>query len=228
MPASASSVPSLESLLEDRYSCRAYLPQAVDRATMERIVLLAQRTPSWCNAQPWQVEITSSPATERLRQALFQPEVLAETSFDFPPPGAYEGRYRDRRRECGVQLYQSLGITPENRRASTEQGLENFRFFGAPHMALVTTDAALGVYGVLDCGAYVNNFMLAARSLGVASIAQGALAMRSAFLRDWFALPQGRQVVCGISFGYEDPVHAANGFRTRRASLDEVVRWVEA
>ena len=40
---------------------------------------------------------------------------------------------------------------------------------------IITTDEALGVYGVLDCGAWVNNFMLAARSLGIASIAQAAL-----------------------------------------------------
>ena len=50
--------------------------------------------------------------------------------------------------------------------------------FGAPHVAIVTSDEALGVYGAVDCGAYVSNFMLAAHSLGVGSIAQAALAGR--------------------------------------------------
>jgi hypothetical protein len=34
-------------------------------------------------------------------------------------------------------------------------------------------------------------------------------------------------VVCGISFGYEDPAHPANGFRTSRATVGEAARWVE-
>ena len=94
-------------------------------------------------------------------------------------------------------------------------------------MAIVTTDARLGTYGVLDCGAYIHNFMLVARSFGVASIAQAALAARSAFLRDWFGIGPDRQVVCGISFGYEDPSDPANRFRTDRADLSEAVRWVD-
>ena len=98
---------------------------------------------------------------------------------------------------------------------------------GAPHVAIITTDALLGTYGAVDCGAYVQNFMLAARSLGIASIAQAALAMRSKFLRHWFDIPSDRQIVCGISFGYEDGTHPANAFRTTRAPLEAVLQWVD-
>ena len=218
---------TLEALLDARFSCRGYLPDPVPRETVDAILALAQRTPSWCNSQPWQVAITGAAATQRLRDALQQPEATADTVPDIAPPQAYEGRFRERRRECGFQLYDSVGIAHGDRAASAAQAAENFRFFGAPHFALVTTDAVLGTYGVLDCGAWVNNFMLAARSFGVASIAQGALAARSAFLRRWFDLPPGRLVLCGISFGFEDASHPANGFRTTRAPLSEVVRWIE-
>jgi hypothetical protein len=33
-------------------------------------------------------------------------------------------------------------------------------------------------------------------------------------------------VICGIAFGYEDPQHPANGFRTDRAPLEDTVRWL--
>jgi nitroreductase len=82
------------------------------------------------------------------------------------------------------------------------------------------------VYGAVDCGAYVGNFVLLAQSLGVASIPQAALAHFSPFVREYFGLGAGRRIVCGISFGYEDTAHAANQFRTRRASLEEAVTWV--
>jgi hypothetical protein len=61
----------------------------------------------------------------------------------------------------------------------------------------------------------------------VASIAQAAMAMRSKFLHEWFQIPDERQVVCGISFGYEDPAHPANGFRTTRARMEQVVHWAD-
>jgi nitroreductase len=69
--------------------------------------------------------------------------------------------------------------------------------------------------------------MLAARACGVASIALAALAAYSAFWRERFGLSAQRKVVCGLAFGYEDPEHPANGFRTPRAGLDEAVTWID-
>lgn len=218
---------SFQEVLDARYSCRGYLAQPVARETIDRILHMAQRTPSWCNAQPWQVIVTSGAATERLRQALQSPQAMAETLSDIAPPLEYRGVYQERRRECGFQLYESVGIAHGDKKSSMQQAMENFKFFGAPHVAIITTESLLGTYGALDCGAYVNNFMLAARSLGVASIAQAAIAMRSKFLHEWFQIPAERQVVCGISFGYADPAHPANGFRTTRARMEQVVHWVD-
>lgn len=138
-------------------------------------------------------------------------------SPDFAFPREYHGDYLARRRDCGLSLYAAVGVAKGDRVASAQQGLENFRFFGAPHAAIVTSAEPLGVYGAVDCGAYVNNFMLAATSLGVSSIAQAALAQRPEFVRRHFGLPSDRVIICGISFGYEDPQHPANQFRTPRA-----------
>ena len=226
-PHDPSLAPAFKALLDQRYSCRGYLDDPVPRETINAILQLAQRTASWCNSQPWQVIVTGAAATERLRQAFDSDEAAADAQFDIAPPADYRGVYRERRRECGFQLYESVGIARGDREASERQARENFRFFGAPHLALVTTEALLGTYGAVDCGAYVNNFVLAARSFGVASIAQAAVASRSKFLHRWFEIPDDRQVVCGIAFGYEDPSHPANRFRTARAPLEQVCRWVD-
>ena len=212
-------------LLAERYSCRGFLPQPVPRETIVRILELAQRTASWCNSQPWKLVITSGAATARFREALLAHARQNKPSPDFPFPREYLGVYLERRRECGFQLYDAVGVRRGDREAGARQGLENFRLFGAPHAAIVTTDEALGIYGAIDCGAYVSNFMLAARSFGVASIAQAALGAHPAFTRAHFGLPPDRLVVCGISFGYEDPAHPANRFRTRRAPVEDAVEW---
>ncbi len=217
---------ALQTLLEQRYSCRGFLPQEVPRATIERILQLAQRTASWCNAQPWQVVVTRGAATERLREALRAAQGQPPQS-DFPWPREYHGIYQARRRECGLALYDAVGVAKGDREASARQAMENFRFFGAPHVAIVSSDEALGVYGAVDCGAYVSNFMLAASSLGVATVPQAALASRADVLRRHLGLAESRRVVCGVSFGYADTAHPANSFRTTRAGLEEVLTWVD-
>ena len=89
--------------------------------------------------------------------------------------------------------------------AYAKQALENYNFFGAPHVAIIHTDEPLGIYGAVDCGAYVGNFMLAAQALGLGTIPQAALARHSGLIRRHFKLADDRKVVCGISFGYRRP-----------------------
>lgn len=215
----------LERLLHQRYSCRAYLSDPVPGETIERILTLAQRTASWCNTQPWNLVITSGSATARFREALLADVVKGNHAPDFPFPREYIDEYLARRRECGMQLYDSLGIARQDREARRRQELRNFEFFDAPHVAIVSAPESLGVYGAVDCGAFVSNFMLAARAHGVAAIAQAALAMCSPFIRDYFSLDPSLRVVCGISFGYADDTHPVNRFRTRRETLSANVRF---
>ena len=136
----------LEELLAERFSCRRFLPQPVERATIERILTAAQKTASWCNSQPWRLEITSGAATQRFREVMYAAASSGRPNAgDFPFPREYRGVYLERRRESGFQLYNSLGIPRGDKAGYAKQALENFNFFGAPHVAIVHTDEALGV-----------------------------------------------------------------------------------
>lgn len=216
---------TLEALWRARHSCRGFRPDPVPRATIGRIVDMAQRTASWCNAQPWQLIVTSGAETEAFRRGLVAHVAANPPAPDIAFPQAYRGVYQDRRRVCGFALYEAVGVARGDREASARQAAENFELFGAPHCAIVSSDGPLGIYGVLDCGAFVSSFLLAAESLGVATIAQASVAGYSDFVRSHFAIPQDRTIVCAISFGFEDADHPANRFRTERASLAEVVDW---
>src|SRR5450756_1915862 len=218
----------LEDLLASRFSCRAFRPDPVPRATIERVLTAAQKTASWCNSQPWQLAIASGAATRKFRDVIYAAAASSHVhSGDFPFPREYRGVYLERRRESGFQLYNTLGIARGDKAAYAKQALENFNFFGAPHVAIVSTDEALGVYGAVDCGGYVNNFMLAAQALGVATIPQAALAFYSEAVRRHFGLGDDRRVVCGISFGYADHDHKVNSYRTSRASVADAARFVD-
>jgi nitroreductase len=219
-------ISELDELLSERFSCRAFLPHGVPRPTIERILAAAQKTASWCNSQPWRLEITSGAATQRFREVMYAAASSGKPNAgDFPFPREYRGVYLERRRESGFQLYNTLGIPRGDKAAYARQALENFNFFGAPHVAILHTDEALGVYGAVDCGGYVANFMLAAQALGVATIPQAALAFHSDVVRAHFGLADDRRVVCGISFGYPDRAHKANGYRTTRAAIADAARF---
>jgi nitroreductase len=218
----------LEELLRERYSCRAFLPEPVPRPTIERILTAAQRTASWCNSQPWQIVIASGAARERFRAAIYAAASSgAPDDGDFSFPREYRGVYLERRRESGFQLYNTLGIARGDKAAYARQALENFNFFGAPHVAIIHTDEALGIYGAIDCGAYVDNFLLAAQALGLGTIPQAALAHHSGLIRHHFGLGDDRRVVCGISFGFPDRDHKINSYRTSRAGIPDTATFVD-
>ncbi|WP_299660010.1 nitroreductase [uncultured Ruegeria sp.] len=218
---------ALTELLTGRHSCRAFSSEPVPRAQIERIVESATRVPSWCNAQPWQIAITSGAETDRFREALQREASHAALSPDLPFPTGYSGVYQDRRRACGWALYNAVGIKKGDRVASAQQMTENYALFGAPHCAILSSPAELGPYGAMDCGGFVTAFSLAAQALGVASIPQAAVAAFGPFLHRYFEIPEDRLILCAISFGYADKDHPANSFRTERAALSEIIDWRE-
>lgn len=215
----------LNTLLEDRHSCRAFRPNPVPKGQIEQILTSASRVPSWCNAQPWHVVITSGEETDTFRRAMRTEAETGTPTPDLPFPTSYSGVYQDRRRTCGWALYEATGVERGDRSASARQMMKNFTLFGAPHCAIVSSPVELGAYGALDCGGFVTAFTLAAQALGIATIPQAALASYSPFLHRYFDIPDDRLILCAISFGYSDTDHPANAFRTDRAALGDIVDW---
>ncbi|MGA8988459.1 nitroreductase [Aeromicrobium sp.] len=220
----------LDRVLTARRSCRGFLPEPVPRDVVERVLAAAQHTASWCNTQPWQVHIVSGEAKKALSTAAVE-NVIATfgqpAPSDFAFPAAYTGVYDERRKEVGWQLYDAVGVVRGDREASAMQMLRNFEFFGAPHVAIITTDADLGVYGAIDCGLYVNSFMLAAEALGIGTCAQAAMGQVAPAIRAQLDLSDDRLVVCGIAFGHPDPEHPTAQFRSHRAAVSNAVAFVD-
>lgn len=219
------SLSNLQELFSARHSCRAFLPDQVPKETIKDILTCAQKVPSWCNAQPWKVTITSGAETDRLRQALMTEVESASHSPDLAFPDAYKNEYQTRRRKCGWALYQAVGVEKGDRAASARQMMENFSLFGAPHCAILSSPVELGGYGAMDCGGFVSAFTLAAQAAGIATIPQAAVASYAPLLHRLLDIPADRQILCAISFGYSDVDHPANSFRTARAPLAEFTDW---
>jgi nitroreductase len=217
----------LDALFKNRHSCRAFLPKPVPRPVIEQILRTAQKVPSWCNAQPWKLTITSGAKTDALRAALQEEAANGTIAPDKAFPKRYLGEYRERRRSCGWALYEAVGVQKGDRDGSARQMMENFKLFGAPHCAILSSPSDLGEYGTLDCGGFISGFALAAQAAGVGTIPQAAVASYASLLHRVLDIPEDRVILCAISFGYSDTTHPANSFRTKRAELPEFTEWLE-
>lgn len=217
---------ALTDTLQARFSCRAFTSDPVPDDTITQIIDAARHVPSWCNAQPWQVTITKGAATDAFRTLMTETASTgAPPQPDLEWPNKYEGAYAERRRTCGFQLYDAVGITKEDRAGRAQQMLRNYALFDAPHVAIIHSPANLGPYGAMDTGGFVTAFTLAATALGVATIPQAAIAAYAPQVKEHFNIPEDRLILCAISFGYADTDAPANGFRTDRATAADIIDW---
>ncbi|MFS3128840.1 nitroreductase [Nocardioides sp. Bht2] len=215
----------LEQILDQRWSCRAFEAEPVAQETLDGIFALAQRTASWCNTQPWRVHLLSGDARDALSKALIESVLAGSGGTDYPMPD-YVGVSDDRRKVAGFGLYAALEIAREDKLARGAQMLKNFEFFGAPHVAVITSDAPLGFYGGVDCGGFVANLVNAAHAAGLGTCAQGAIAMQAPVVREFLDLPEDRLVVCAVAIGRPDLNDRVNDFRTERAEAEQVVTYL--
>lgn len=226
MSAAPTDAETLTRVIARRFSCRAFTPDPVPVDVILRIVDAARRAASWSNTQPWEIVVTRPETTKALAEKLSSlARVATPAAPDVAFPPGFAGVYLDRRREVGFGLYAALAIAREDRAGRGAQHLENFRFFGAPHVALLTVPVGMGAYGALDLGGFLTNFLLVAEAEGLATIAQAALAAYGQAIRECVAISDDRALLCGISFGYADMGHPANHFRASRAPREQVFRF---
>ncbi|MBU0537101.1 MAG: nitroreductase family protein, partial [Gammaproteobacteria bacterium] len=91
-------------LVKARRSVRAFLPEPLTQSVLESIFTLAQRAPSNCNTQPWQIAVASGTSIENLRSKIPTAFSAGEWTMDFPYDGKYEGVYKERQYKAAADL----------------------------------------------------------------------------------------------------------------------------
>ena len=213
----------LDETIRERRSVRGFLPRGVPRETLEEVLALAQQAPSNCNVQPWRVYIASGESLTNLRTALVEAATSGASPLMVAPVDEFVGGYRDRQIACAVELYGKMEIARDDRAGRLKAALRNFEFFDAPHVAYICMAKSFGIGVALDVGMYVQTLMLAMQSRGISSCAQAALRAFPDLAATHLGIPDDEQILCGLSFGYEDPTVAANHTRQPRDPLQRNV-----
>ena len=212
-------------IVAKRRSLRAFLPQAVPPETLEAIFSSAAHAPSNCNTQPWIVHVASGDKLEALRQKMPEEFMAGNFSMDFPYDGSYDGVYKDRQYGAAQALYDSVGITREEKARRHEVFMQNFSFFGAPHVAFLFLPEPFGLREAADLGMFAQTLMLSFTAHGMGSCPQTALGFLADVVREELSVDASNKLVFGISFGYPDPDAPINSCATSRAALADIVTF---
>jgi nitroreductase len=214
-----------ERLIRARRSTRQFRPEPVPQATIRAVFELANTAPSASNTQPWLVEVVSGAEKDKLTQDLLAAAEQGGKGADFPhDPGIYTPEHNARRRETGALIYRALGIARDDVAARQQQYLSNFRFFGAPHVALMFVPASSDTLMCNDVGMYTQTLLLAMTAHGVASCTQAIVAWHAETVRASLGITD-RKLLYAVSFGYAAEDAPINQVRTSRAPVSETVRF---
>ena len=207
-----------------RRSMRDFKSDPVPRELIESVFGTAQRAPSNCNTQPWFVHVVTGETLEQLRQELPAKFAAGEIALDFPYDGQYEGVYKERQYASAAALYDSLGISRDQKAERNAWFMRNFSFFDAPAVAFFTLPTGFGLREACDLGMFAQTVMLGLTAHGLGSCPQTALAFLANVVRPALSLGDHEQLMFGMSFGYPTDT-AVNEVTTERASLADVVTY---
>lgn len=214
-----------KSVVDNRRSLRAFLPEPVAPDKLEAIFSTALRAPSNCNTQPWIIHVVSGDKLESLRQKIPGDFMAGKFSMDFPYDGTYNGVYKERQYGAAQSLYDSVNITREDKAARNEVFMRNFTFFGAPHVAFLFLPEPFGLREATDLGMFAQTLMLTLTSHGLGSCPQTALGFQSDLVREELSIEPSNKLLFGMSFGYPDTEAPINACVTSRAALADVVTF---
>ncbi len=204
--------------LRQRKSTRAFLEREVEEEQIEAILEVARCAPSGVNTQPWQVAVVKGESKARLTEAMeqaFRSGVKGEMDYRYYPL-QWHNPYRERRKQCGLQLYQALEIGREDVERRQDQWAANYRAFDAPVILFFFLDGALETGSFLDYGMFIQSVMLAAVEAGLATCPQAALAEYPQIVKQQLGYPPESILLVGMAVGYEDTTAAINCYRTQR------------
>jgi nitroreductase len=226
-------MPTVIETLNTRSSKRAFLPKPVPKEIQEQILNAAAMTPSGANMQPWIVyAISNQEVLKNIGDAIIERmnEGFENDQFIQYYPVNWVNPYKKRRVMTGAGLYKLMEVDRKDDATRLKMWHDNFRWFGAQTVFFVFTDMANieGASGALiDCGAYMQSVMLAAKDLGIDSCPQGSTTEFGKVVARVLNTPDNLALLYSVVLGYEDTDAKINSYQPERVALEESVTFID-
>lgn len=205
-----------------RRSVRQFLDTPVSENVIMEILDIASRAPSGTNVQPWTVHVVSGAARERLSNAVLEGAREGRRSLEYPYlANPMSEPHISRRRKVAYELYGLYGIERDDIEGRKWAELRNFEFFGAPVGMFFVLDRSLTHGSWLDCGMFMQNIMISARSFGLETCPQQSWCDYGEIVHSILQIPASQIIVSGMAIGYADEAARVNLLRSERVAAGE-------
>lgn len=208
--------------LQERKSTRAFEARAVEEEKIRAVLDAARHAPSGVNTQPWKVAVVSGEKLQQVTSAMesaFRGGQKGKMDYQYYPL-EWQGDYKERRKACGLQMYQTLEIGREDKERQMDQWAANYRGFDAPVILFFLMDGVMETGSFLDYGMFVQSVMLAAQEQGLATCPQAALAEYPEIVKQQLGYAEDTVLIAGMAMGYEEKGALINSYRTPREEVD--------
>jgi nitroreductase len=99
-------------------------------------------------------------------------------------------------------------------------------FYGAPVAIIICLDDCFSTRQMIDVGTAVGYLVLVAHAFGLATCPIGLIADYADEIKDVLNIPENKKVVIGVALGHPNRENPMSQFRSSRADLGELVRWI--
>lgn len=210
--------------IRERRSARAFQPVPIPKETIAEILRLTVNAPSANNLQPWEFVVVMDEEKDRLSRKLLK-------------------AYKEKRISCGSGAVKPLPKATRQRGVRTLEAMKSYvektgssvdsfvnegscNFYGAPAAIIICIDDCFSARQLVDVGAAVGYLVLAAQASGLATCPIGLITDYADEIKDLLNIPENKKVVIGVALGYPDRENPMSQFKSSRADLSELVRWV--
>tara|TARA_R110000824_G_scaffold131595_17_gene293772 strand:- start:1101 stop:1772 length:672 start_codon:yes stop_codon:yes gene_type:complete len=214
--------------VNSRRSVRQFLDKPVDRATLERVLETAQRSPSGGNTQPWSAVVVGGDELTRITAAIKAKTATAPMGEGMEYaiyPKDLEGRYEEQRRAVGKEMFDAVGLERGDTAGRVAQMAKNWDSFGAPVQLFTYTRKYMGPPQWSDMGMWLQSVMLLLREAGLDSCPQEIWAMYGTHMRELLGIDDDHIFFCGMAIGYRDPDAPINNFDVPRVPISDAIEF---
>lgn len=229
-----------QDVLNKRNSTRGYTSQDVSDELIRSLVSDALKAPSSSNTQGYRIAIATGETKDNIAEALLDKfdkgievqrmkglkKIIRGVLSGAMPNGDfklddYPPELKKRAFECGIGVYNVLGIERGDRAGRNAWMRKNFEFFNAPVAMFVFVNGERSTYSALDTGMFLQNLMLSATDKGLGTCAQASVAMWGGSIRPFFNIEPSYKLICGLTLGYPND-DKINRFQPTKRTVDEV------
>jgi nitroreductase len=210
--------------IRERRSARAFKPVPVPKEKVEEVLRLTVNAPSANNLQPWEFVVVMDEERERLSRRLLKAYKEKQISCGSGAVKPLPKAIRDRGVKTLEQMKSYVEKTGGDVDSFVNEGSCNF--YGAPTAIIICIDDCFSARQFVDVGTAVGYLVLAAEASGLASCPVGLITDYADEIKELLNIPENKRVAIGVALGYADRTHPMGQFRSQRAEISELVRWI--